>query len=112
MWTYQQDGASSHKSEETHEWIARNFPDFTSKDLSRQRPRHWPANLSDLDPKKNQHQHSQQLLRLPNPKQARRLPPSPRKNPPNLERYALSEESLDFYVYPISIQFSENFSAR
>ncbi|KIH64097.1 hypothetical protein ANCDUO_05596 [Ancylostoma duodenale] len=31
--TYQQDGAPSHKSEETHEWIARNFPDFTSLHL-------------------------------------------------------------------------------
>ncbi|KIH52305.1 hypothetical protein ANCDUO_17594 [Ancylostoma duodenale] len=41
------------------EWIARNFPDFISVDLfpdfisvdlTPQRPGHWPANSSDLDP--------------------------------------------------------------
>ncbi|KIH68444.1 hypothetical protein ANCDUO_01229 [Ancylostoma duodenale] len=32
IWTYQQDGAPSYNSKETHEWIARNFPDFTSGD--------------------------------------------------------------------------------
>ncbi|KIH65158.1 hypothetical protein ANCDUO_04520 [Ancylostoma duodenale] len=30
MWTFQQDGAPSHKSEETEEWIAKNFPDSIS----------------------------------------------------------------------------------
>ncbi|KIH46626.1 hypothetical protein ANCDUO_23320 [Ancylostoma duodenale] len=30
MWRYQHDGAPSHKSKETYEWIARNFPGFTS----------------------------------------------------------------------------------
>ncbi|KIH46129.1 hypothetical protein ANCDUO_23821 [Ancylostoma duodenale] len=50
MWTYQQDGAPSHKSEETPEWIARNFPGFTSVDLTPQRPDHWPAISFDLDP--------------------------------------------------------------
>ncbi|KIH55529.1 hypothetical protein ANCDUO_14312, partial [Ancylostoma duodenale] len=49
MWTYQQDGAPSHKPEETHEWAVRNFLDFTSVDLCPQRPGHWPANSSDLD---------------------------------------------------------------
>ncbi|KIH60422.1 hypothetical protein ANCDUO_09330 [Ancylostoma duodenale] len=40
----------SYKFEETQEWTARNFPDFISVDLSPQRPDHWPANSSDLDP--------------------------------------------------------------
>ncbi|KIH60273.1 hypothetical protein ANCDUO_09482 [Ancylostoma duodenale] len=47
---YQQDDAPSHKSEEAHEWIARNFSDFTSVHLSQQRPGHWPANSSNFDP--------------------------------------------------------------
>ncbi|KIH55478.1 hypothetical protein ANCDUO_14364 [Ancylostoma duodenale] len=47
---YQQNGAPCHKSEETHERIARNFPDFTSVDLSPQRPGHWPANSFEFDP--------------------------------------------------------------
>ncbi|EYC16834.1 hypothetical protein Y032_0032g2521 [Ancylostoma ceylanicum] len=34
----------------TQEWIARNFPDFISVDISPQRPGHWPANSPDLNP--------------------------------------------------------------
>ncbi|KIH63198.1 hypothetical protein ANCDUO_06503 [Ancylostoma duodenale] len=48
MRAFQQDGAPSYKSEETQEWIARNF---ISVDLGPQRPGHWPGNSFDLDPR-------------------------------------------------------------
>ncbi|KIH56598.1 hypothetical protein ANCDUO_13221 [Ancylostoma duodenale] len=44
------DGAPSYRSEETEEWVARNFSDFVSVDLNPQRPGHWPTNSSDFDP--------------------------------------------------------------
>ena len=37
-WTFQQDGAPSHRAVETQEWIEQNFPDFIKVDS------HWGAN--------------------------------------------------------------------
>lgn len=49
-WTFQQDGAPSHKAKETQQWIAKNFPDWITVDISPQRPGEWPANSPDLNP--------------------------------------------------------------
>ena len=50
QWTFQQDGAPSHKAEETQSMIEASCPDFISVDIS---PQHangeWPPNSPDLN---------------------------------------------------------------
>jgi len=43
QWTFQQDGAPSHKSNETQRWLLGHFPDIIIKDQ-------WPAASPDLNP--------------------------------------------------------------
>lgn len=50
FWTFQQDGAPSHKAEATQKLIEENCPDFISVDISPQRANgEWPPNSSDLN---------------------------------------------------------------
>jgi DDE superfamily endonuclease/Winged helix-turn helix len=42
-WTFQQDGAPSHKSNETQRWLLGHFPDVITRDQ-------WPAASPDLNP--------------------------------------------------------------
>jgi inhibitor of nuclear factor kappa-B kinase subunit alpha len=42
-WTYQQDGAPSHTSNETQRWLLEHFPDVITK-------RQWPAASPDINP--------------------------------------------------------------
>ena len=42
-WTFQQDGAPSHTSKITQEWLSREIPDFISKE-------EWPPSSPDLNP--------------------------------------------------------------
>ena len=49
-WTFQQDGAPSHKAEETQDMIRANCPNLISVDISPQRAnREWPPNSPDLN---------------------------------------------------------------
>jgi hypothetical protein len=43
QWTFQQDGAPSHRERTTQAWLGTNFPDFITKDQ-------WPAASCDLCP--------------------------------------------------------------
>jgi hypothetical protein len=42
-WLFQQDGASSHKSNKAQNWCLKNLPEFLDK-------HHWPPNSPDLSP--------------------------------------------------------------
>lgn len=49
-WVFHQDGAPSHKAEETQELIRDNVPDFIQVDISPQRNNgEWPPNSPDLN---------------------------------------------------------------
>jgi transposase len=43
MWTFQQDGAPSHKSNETQRWLLDHFPDVITR-------HQWPAASPDINP--------------------------------------------------------------
>jgi transposase len=50
FWTFQQDGAPSHKAVDTQQLIEENCPDFISVDISPKQPiGEWPPNSPDLN---------------------------------------------------------------